>query len=97
LALAAAAYLYASYRGLRAYFRRDWHTGASLQGVWRLMWESDDETLLTWQVANAQWHCITQNLGAEKDKADALPVLLAAIILLSLLVVLALALVAAGV
>lgn len=97
LALAGAAYLYASYRGLRAYFRRDWHTGAALNDVWGLMWKSDDERVLAWKIASTQWHCIKQNLAAEKEKADALPVLLGAVILQSVLVVLALALVAAGV
>ena len=96
IALSSVAYLTASGLGIRAYFCRVWELGPDMPQVWKKMWAQDDDDLLKWKVSVSLWDCYENNRAGQKIKSDALPVILIAVVNQTLLLALALFLVAEG-
>jgi hypothetical protein len=96
LIAAGVAYCFVAYGGIRAYRIRSWDVGPDLTKVWNDLWSLDD-SLVKWRVANALRADYEANQDAVDEKRDALFMVFAGIIVQSLLLALALVLVAAGV
>lgn len=96
LTLAGCAYLIAAVSGLRAYFLRSWKTGPPLLPTWNLMWSNDNDRLIGWKIANIYRDCYEQNREGHTHKSNTVRILFIAVVIQSLLVALALTLVAAG-
>jgi len=97
LILALGAYAFVAFPGFEAYRARYWSVGAKLDRVWADLWTEADDATLKWRVANTTWAYYRQNQAAHEAKGGALRMVFIAVLLQTLLVVLALALVGAGV
>lgn len=91
------AYCVVAYAGVSAYLTRTWKIGPDLGDVWNGLWKADSDALATWKVANALWSDYEANRKLVNSKTGALRVMFAGIIIQSLLLALALALVTVGV
>lgn len=96
LALAALIYLKVAYSGVNAYRVRGWNVGSELREVWDDLWQLD-ENHAKWRATRQIWSDYESNKDALLEKESALDFMFAGIIVQSLLVALALGLVAAGV
>jgi hypothetical protein len=93
IGVATLVYLVASGIGIRVYFCRSWKLGPDLRQVWDALWGEDDDRRLKWDVANSFWSFYEKNRSGQRTKEDALPFILIAVVIQTLLVVLALFLV----
>lgn len=91
---AACAYVVVSFFGVKAYLARSWRVGPDLSQVWADQWTSEDDAVLRWEVANAIWSDYEANRDDVTTKTKALLWIFAGVIVESLLLALALALVA---
>jgi hypothetical protein len=80
-----------------AYRQRSWHTGPQLTQLWREFFHTEDERRLHWRIANRIRLDYERNKGGVAIKEHALSVILPLVITQSLVLVLALVLVAEGV
>lgn len=97
LSAAGLAYCFVAYNGLRGYLHRDWNVGPRLDEVWADQWSKRDDAVLKWRAATAMWSDYEANVAAQEAKEKALLWVFAAIVIQSLLLAVALVLVAAGV
>jgi hypothetical protein len=91
------AYCVVAYAGITAYLARVWKIGPDLSQVWEVLWTADADALVKWKVATAIWADYEANRDSVQAKTNALTTLFAGIIIQSLLLAVALVLVAAGV
>jgi hypothetical protein len=97
LVAAAVPYAYAAFKGIRAYRAREWSVGPKLGQVMKTMEGSKDDARVKWGLATDFWTCYFENRVAYEAKSDALQAVFLAVVIQTGLVVLALALVGAGV
>jgi hypothetical protein len=90
LAAASVTYGVVAWHGIRAYRSRSINLGPDLREVWDATWSDGDDALVKWQVANACWSHYEENRVVQETKSNALPPMLVAVVIQSVLVVLAL-------
>jgi hypothetical protein len=96
LVVAALVYLKVVYSGVNAYLVRSWNVGSELREVWDDLWRLG-EAHAKWRATRQIWADYESNRKALLKKERALDFMFAGVIVQSLLVALALGLVAAGV
>lgn len=90
-------YVVAAYKSFRAYYAREWEVGPKLTEAWTTMWSDQDDRRVAWGLAADYWHAYYNNCVNYEKKTEALKTVFILVVTQTLLVALALALVAAGV
>jgi hypothetical protein len=94
LVAAGVAYAFVACSAVRAYRARSWGVGPSLLKTWNALWGEDTDARIKWRVANRIWADYENNRRAVRTKTDSLLMAFTGVIIQSLLLVLALVLVA---
>ena len=96
LAIGAVIYAVVVWRGMQAYFCRDWHVGPSLAALWGQHKTTDSDDYIKWGVAGDTWLDFEANLPMYNTKESALRLIFVGTALETLVLVAAISLVAAS-
>lgn len=96
LVAAGVPWAFTAFLGIRAYQGRNWSVGPKLDQLWGLMWSDRDDASLRWAAAIVLWADYEENHEAHDAKGNAFRSIFVAVVIQTLVVALALALVAVG-